>query len=79
MNAYLESWKLGLKAVAIYRDGSKRVQPLSSGSGKSDQKSAVSPAIRARQNRGEDRLPAHPPQAARGAPGDHAQVLHRRP
>jgi len=29
MNAYLESWRLGLKAVAIYRDNSKRVQPLS--------------------------------------------------
>ncbi len=29
MQAYLESWKLGLKAVAIYRDGSKRTQPLS--------------------------------------------------
>ena len=28
-NAYIESWRLGLKAVAIYRDGSKRVQPLS--------------------------------------------------
>jgi len=26
--AYIESWKLGLKAVAIYRDGSKRTQPL---------------------------------------------------
>jgi ribonucleoside-diphosphate reductase alpha chain len=26
---YIEAWKLGLKAVAIYRDGSKRVQPLS--------------------------------------------------
>ena len=25
---YLESWKLGIKAVAIYRDGSKRTQPL---------------------------------------------------
>jgi ribonucleoside-diphosphate reductase alpha chain len=34
MNAYIESWKLGLKAVAIYRDGSKRVQPLSSGTAK---------------------------------------------
>lgn len=33
-DAYIESWKLGLKAVAIYRDGSKRVQPLSSGTGK---------------------------------------------
>ena len=27
--AYIEGWKLGLKAVAIYRDGSKRTQPLS--------------------------------------------------
>ncbi len=34
VEAYIESWRLGLKAVAIYRDGSKRVQPLSSGSSK---------------------------------------------
>jgi ribonucleoside-diphosphate reductase alpha chain len=26
--AYIESWKLGLKAVAIYRDNCKKVQPL---------------------------------------------------
>ncbi|HEY7305139.1 MAG TPA: vitamin B12-dependent ribonucleotide reductase [Bryobacteraceae bacterium] len=41
MNAYVESWRLGLKAVAIYRDGSKRVQPLSSGTGKGEKKGAV--------------------------------------
>jgi ribonucleoside-diphosphate reductase alpha chain len=28
-NAYAESWRLGLKAVAVYRDGCKRSQPLS--------------------------------------------------
>ena len=28
-DAYMESWKQGLKAVAIYRDGCKRTQPLS--------------------------------------------------
>jgi ribonucleoside-diphosphate reductase alpha chain len=28
MQTYVESWKLGLKAVAIYRDGSKRSAPL---------------------------------------------------
>jgi len=28
MEAYIQSWQLGLKAVAIYRDGSKRTQPL---------------------------------------------------
>jgi len=27
-NAYIEAWRLGLKAIAIYRDGSKRTQPL---------------------------------------------------
>ena len=27
--AYMEGWKLGLKAVAIYRDSSKRLQPVS--------------------------------------------------
>ncbi len=26
---YMEGWRLGLKAIAIYRDGSKRTQPLS--------------------------------------------------
>src|SRR4029077_16052912 len=40
MTAYTESWKLGGKAVAIYRDNSKRVQPLSSGSGKGEKKNA---------------------------------------
>jgi ribonucleoside-diphosphate reductase alpha chain len=29
MQAYVEAWKLGLKAVAIYRDNSKKSQPLS--------------------------------------------------
>ncbi len=28
MGVYVEGWKLGLKAIAIYRDGSKRTQPL---------------------------------------------------
>lgn len=27
-NTYIEAWKMGIKAVAIYRDGSKRIQPL---------------------------------------------------
>ena len=26
--AYVDSWRLGTKAVSIYRDGSKRTQPL---------------------------------------------------
>jgi ribonucleoside-diphosphate reductase alpha chain len=41
MDAYIESWKLGLKAVAIYRDNSKRSQPLSAAGKKDDKKAAV--------------------------------------
>ena len=45
MNVYIEGWKLGLKAVAIYRDGSKRIQPLSVHKDKS--KAQTKPAERA--------------------------------
>ncbi|MCM3878841.1 MAG: vitamin B12-dependent ribonucleotide reductase [Vicinamibacterales bacterium] len=31
MEAYIQSWKLGAKAISIYRDGSKRTQPLNTG------------------------------------------------
>ena len=40
MDAYIESWKLGLKAVAIYRDNSKRSQPLNAAGNKKDEKKA---------------------------------------
>jgi len=45
MNAYIESWRLGLKAVAIYRDNSKKAQPLSSGTGKGEKKNAVAAPV----------------------------------
>jgi ribonucleoside-diphosphate reductase alpha chain len=38
MDAYVESWKLGLKAVAIYRDNSKRSQPLNAAGNNKDEK-----------------------------------------
>jgi len=38
--AYLEGWKLGLKAVAIYRDGCKRSQPLSTRREENDNQAA---------------------------------------
>ena len=78
MNAYTESWKLGLKAVAIYRDNSKKVQPLSSGSGKGEKKAGAA-AGAGRRSRREGGLPAGAPQAARRAPLHHPQVLDRRP
>jgi ribonucleoside-diphosphate reductase alpha chain len=38
---YESGWRLGLKAVALYRDGSKGSQPLSSGSKKGDLKTGA--------------------------------------
>ena len=35
--AYMEGWKLGLKAIAVYRDGCKRSQPLSTSKEVSEQ------------------------------------------
>ena len=40
-NAYVESWQLGLKSVAIYRDNSKRSQPLNAGGAKEEKKTEV--------------------------------------
>jgi ribonucleoside-diphosphate reductase alpha chain len=45
MQAYVEAWKLGLKAVAIYRDNSKRSQPLSAAGQKKDEKKTESAAL----------------------------------
>ncbi|HKS96087.1 MAG TPA: vitamin B12-dependent ribonucleotide reductase, partial [Terriglobia bacterium] len=39
-NAYLEAWRLGIKAIAIYRDGSKRTQPLNTSDGKPKEQGA---------------------------------------
>jgi ribonucleoside-diphosphate reductase alpha chain len=50
MEAYIQSWKLGLKAVAIYRDGSKKAQPLMAASSRDE-------AAR-RGTRGEKTVPA---------------------
>jgi len=40
--AYLQAWKLGLKAVAIYRDGCKKSQPLSAAGTKTAESPAAS-------------------------------------
>jgi len=47
--AYLEGWRLGLKAVAIYRDGCKRSQPLSTKKegGAESEEAAIAPVASA--------------------------------
>ncbi|HEY1419244.1 MAG TPA: vitamin B12-dependent ribonucleotide reductase [Candidatus Dormibacteraeota bacterium] len=42
---YLESWKLGLKCIAIYRDGCKRSQPLSTSMDKEKKKAVVADQV----------------------------------
>jgi ribonucleoside-diphosphate reductase alpha chain len=50
-SAYVESWKLGLKAVAIYRDGCKRVQPLNTSRSPSEKRVAEVPAAQPTRRR----------------------------
>lgn len=45
MDAYVLGWELGLKAVAIYRENSKRSQPLSTIEKKIRKKEEVSPVL----------------------------------
>ena len=60
---YFEGWKLGLKALAIYRDNCKVGQPLSD----------------ARKKPAEAETPASPTQAAAAQPHDHRPVRRRLP
>ena len=53
MDAYIAAWRLGVKAVAIYRDGCKRTQPLNTS--KSEKAVEATPVVEARPVR--KRLP----------------------
>ncbi|NUN48288.1 MAG: vitamin B12-dependent ribonucleotide reductase [Candidatus Brocadiae bacterium] len=54
--AYIESWKMGIKAVAIYRDNSKRIQPLGTNrSEKAGARKADTPAKPARRRLSDER------------------------
>jgi ribonucleoside-diphosphate reductase alpha chain len=54
--AYLEAWRLGLKAVAIYRDGCKRSQPLNTAKEKEKQEAvAAAPERLARRRLPDER------------------------
>ena len=73
---YMQGWKLGLKALAIYRDGSKTAQALRTEA--QGEKPAAEDADRRGGQGGAGRGPAAAPPDAEGAPVDHAQVLDRR-
>jgi len=61
-DAYVDAWKLGLKAIAIYRDGSKRTQPLST---------------REKAEREQRRRAASPDLARRRMPDERRSVTHK--
>ena len=45
--AYLESWRLGAKAISVYRDGSKRTQPLNtSKAGVADTRNTIQEVVK---------------------------------
>jgi ribonucleoside-diphosphate reductase alpha chain len=47
-DAYVEAWRLGLKAIAIYRDNSKRSQPLETSKKEKRAKTGSEPEIKRR-------------------------------
>jgi len=72
---YLESWKLGIKAVAIYRDGSKRTQPLNTSKEKPAEKIGEKAAL---SDNTATPLPLAPPKAVRRRlPDERAGLTHK--
>jgi ribonucleoside-diphosphate reductase alpha chain len=72
MDAYIESWRLGVKAVAIYRDGSKMVQPLNTG--KDKEKKAVA-AVAAVAPQIVEKIVYRP--VRRKLPDERASITHK--
>ena len=80
MEAYILAWKLGLKAVAIYRDGSKKAQPLSSMGSSTAKPGTQSPPVGVPQGRTEepDDPTLAPPKAIRHRlPDERLSITHK--
>jgi ribonucleoside-diphosphate reductase alpha chain len=63
--AFIQAWKLGLKAVAIYRDGCKQSQPLSAAGSKTANSTKDDAARNAAMSHAEDDNLDAPPRAVR--------------
>jgi len=86
MEAYTESWRLGLKAVAIYRDNSKRSQPLSAAGKKEEDKAAAplaalplvaSPTPAPSESRGPQQQDLFPGTKRRKLPAERNSITHK--
>ena len=76
VEAYLQAWKLGLKAVAIYRDGCKQSQPLSA-AGSSTALSKKEDATRAAAAQEEENLNAPPRAVRHKLQEERASITHK--
>jgi len=77
MEAYVESWKLGLKAVAIYRDNSKRSQPLSAAGKKEEEKAAVEPTPSKVEPPAPQQQDLFPGAKRRKLPSERSSITHK--
>jgi ribonucleoside-diphosphate reductase alpha chain len=75
-DVYMQGWKLGLKAIAIYRDGCKRTQPLNTAASKNDD--AVKGHRGLRASAAGTGTPAAAPVAPDGTPRRHKLPDERR-
>jgi len=74
--AYLQAWKLGLKAVAVYRDGCKKSQPLSAAGTKTAE--AAGGSARTTQTVVEEENLNAPPRAVRHKlQEERASITHK--
>ena len=74
-DAYLLAWKLGVKALAIYRDGCKRTQPLNTSEQEAD-KSEL-PSVEAVENAARAIAEAEARPARRRIPADCRSIRHK--
>jgi ribonucleoside-diphosphate reductase alpha chain len=78
MEAYLQAWKLGLKAVAVYRDGCKKSQPLSAAGTKTANSTKDDARIAAAQHVEEEEDMNAPPRAVRHRlQEERASITHK--
>ncbi len=56
-DVYMQGWKLGLKALAVYRDNCKVGQPLSDGKKKTEEVAPIQPEVRIEYRPRRQRLP----------------------
>ena len=77
MEAYLQAWKLGLKAVAIYRDGCKKSQPLSAAGTKTAEAAGRTNASAATQALEEEDLNAPPRAVRHKLQEERASITHK--